>query len=429
MKHDSTMDEQIRSARKKFVAMAATYFLGVFNDNFYKQAVLLLAVAAGLNALQGRATEYFSLPFILFSAYGGWLADRFTKRRVVIGAKFLELAAMLVGAWGILALNWNAVLAMVFLMGLQSTLFGPALNGSIPELYPEAYVTRANAVLKLVTTGAILLGIAMAGLALDQQWMETAIPFGRVLVAILVVLVALLGVMTSFGVHQRPAVADHPPFPWAGPLTSLRDTLRLKSDPALLLAVGCDMFFYFTSLLVVLIINALGISELGLSKSATSLLNVALMVGVCAGSLMAARVSTARRWTHVLVPGTAGMGLCLLLTALIAALNEPLAFALLLFNFSLAGFFGGLFLIPVASFIQVRPPADSKGRVIAVSNFCSFSAMWLSGRIFALIGDGQAPSLFMGGVGAFCLLAALVFFLTLAGLRRAKRINEKGEVV
>ncbi|HHB76027.1 MAG TPA: MFS transporter, partial [Desulfobulbus sp.] len=199
------MQQEIKQARKRFIAMAVTYFLGVFNDNFFKQAVLLLAVSAGLSGLQGRATELFSLPFILFSAWGGWLADRFTKKRVVIGVKFLELAAMLIGAYGIVTMNWTCVLAMVFLMGLQSTLFGPALNGSIPELYPPEYVTTANSVLKLVTTIAILSGMALAGFALDLHLLQTRIPFGVLVVATGVVGIALLGVLASFGVYSRPA--------------------------------------------------------------------------------------------------------------------------------------------------------------------------------------------------------------------------------
>ena len=79
---EQSMQQEIKQARKRFIAMAVTYFLGVFNDNFFKQAVLLLAVGAGMSSLQGRATELFSLPFILFSAWAGWLADRFTKKRL-----------------------------------------------------------------------------------------------------------------------------------------------------------------------------------------------------------------------------------------------------------------------------------------------------------------------------------------------------------
>jgi MFS family permease len=408
-----TEQQQIKWARKRFIAMALTYFLGVFNDNFFKQAVLLLAVALGMSGVQGQATMLFSLPFVLFSAWGGWLADRFAKKNVVIGVKFLELTAMLVGAYGILTLNWTCVLTMVFLMGLQSTLFGPALNGAIPELYPREYVTKANALLKLVTTVAILLGMALAGFALDQHWYATAIPFGRVLVAVTVVLVGVLGVICSLGVFSRPASGSREPFPWTGPLNSIKDLVLLKKDPLLLLAVCCDSFFYFTSLLAVLVINTLGLQQLGLSTSRTSLLSVALMVGVCVGSLAAARVTSHDRWTHVLLPGAAGMGASLIATGQLVAHGGGDQFSLLLGLLVLAGSFGGLFLIPVTSFIQVRPAADSKGRIIGVDNFLAFSCMLLAGMVFPYLDASLKPSGSMLLLGIVSIVAGCVIQLIL----------------
>ncbi len=415
------MQQEIKKARSRFIAMAVTYFLGVFNDNFFKQAVLLLAVAAGLSGLQGRATELFSLPFILFSAWGGWLADRFTKKRVVIGVKFLELVAMLIGAYGILTLNWTCVLTMVFLMGLQSTLFGPALNGSIPELYPPEYVTTANSILKLVTTLAILLGMALAGVALDLNLVATTIPFGRLLVAASVVVIALLGVLASFGVYSRPATGGKIPFPWTGPLRSMRDLYDLRRDHLLLLAVCGDSFFYFISLLAVLVINTLGLQQLELSKSATSLLSVSLMVGVCAGAFAASKLTTDKRWTHVLAPGALGMGLCLAASGQLALTPIGVSFQLLLLLLTGAGFFGGLFLIPVTAFIQIRPAADSKGKIIAAANFLAFSGMWCSGRIFTVMDKYLLPSaslIVLGGVA--CAVAVVLFFL-LMGMGRSGR--------
>ncbi len=405
--------EAIRRARSKFIAMAVTYFLGVFNDNFFKQAVLLLAVAAGMSGLQGEATELFSLPFILFSAWGGWLADRFAKKHVVIGVKFLELVAMAIGAYGIITLNWTCVLAMVFLMALQSTLFGPALNGSIPELYPADYVTTANSILKLVTTVAILLGMALAGFVLDLQPFATPIPFGRLLVAVIVLAVALGGVAASFGVPHRPASGGRVPFPWTGPLRSIRDLVDLRSDRLLLLTIFCDAFFYFISLLAVLVINTLGLTELALSKSATSILSVSLMIGVCLGAFAASRLTDDRRWSHVLAPGAAGMGVCMAAAGLLVTRTASPPFVLLLLLLAGAGGFGGLFLIPVTSFIQLRPAADSKGRIIAAANFLSFAAMWWSGRLYSIMDRALAPSVSMMVLGGTCVAAAAVIGLLL----------------
>ena len=402
MKINSNGMKEIRAVRMRFLAMASTYFLGVLNDNFFKQAALLLAVAAGQSGLQGTATALFSLPFILFSAYGGWFADRFSKRQVIIGVKFLEVIAMIMGAYGILAMNWTWILAMVFVMGLQSSFFGPALNGSIPELYPSWYVTKANAVLKLVTTVAILLGIATAGIALDQRWLPTEIPFGRILVCVVVLSVALLGQMSAFGIRKIKASGSHLPFPWIGPLASLQDTMDLRRDPSLLLAVIGDTFFYFLSLLAVMVINTLGISQLHMSKTATSLLAVSLMVGVCLGALVIARTTQPERWSHLLAPASFGMGLCLLATGVFAQIEVDWQWPLLLLSLIGAGTCGGIFLIPLTSFIQVRPDAQEKGKVIAAANFCAFSGMLIAGQVFTLFDAAFLPStimLFLGGLG------------------------------
>lgn len=401
----------VQSGRNCFVAMAATYFFGVFNDNFFKQAALLLAVTAGLSGLQGQATMLFSLPFILFSAHGGWLADHFPKRQVIISVKVLELVAMAIGAYGILTLSWDWILAMLFLMGLQSAIFGPALNGSIPELYPDWYVTKANALLKLVTTAAILLGMAAAGFCLDQNWFVTRVPFGQVLVAILVLLIAAIGLVSSFGLRQFSKVQSDTPFPWSGPLVSLQDTLAFRFDPPLALAVAGDCFFYFISLIAVMVINTLGISQLQISKSSTSLLAVALMVGVCVGSLLAAKITSANRWSHVMAPASFGMGLFLLCTGLVGGNPIDNQFLFLFVSLTGAGFCGGIFLIPLTAFIQIRPKSYEKGKVISADNFCAFSSMLIAGQVFTLFDSAFLPSenmLILGGLG---IVSGVIFFL------------------
>ncbi|WP_457574044.1 MFS transporter [Desulfolithobacter sp.] len=404
---------QTGTGTNRLAAMAVTYFLGVFNDNFFKQAALLLAVAGGLSHLQGQATELFSLPFILFSAWGGWLADRFVKRQVLILAKFLELVAMAIGSWAMVTLNWFWILAMIFVMGLQSTLFGPALNGTIPELHPADRVPWVNSILKLVTTVAILLGMALAGFALDQQWLSTPLPFGRLLVAATVLICALTGLFASFRIPVHPAAGCRAKFPWSGPLVSLRDAMELRRDPLLLLAVGCDVFFYFISLLAVLVINILGLVELGLGKSATSLLAVSLMIGVCGGALVAGRWTTSWRWTHILTPGALGMGMCMIGAGLLVRWGDAEVYPVLLAILACTGWFGGLFLIPVSAAIQIRPDASRRGRVIAAANFLSFAGMWCSGRIYSLLERLLVPSsamilLGIGTVAAAGLVAVAV---------------------
>ena len=159
----------IRKARKNFIALATAYFLGVFNDNFFKQAICLMAVGIGKSEFQGNATILFAIPFLLFAAPAGWFSDKYSKRSVVVWAKGIEIFAMGAGAYGIIYENWFFIFAMLFIMATQSTLVSPALNGAIPELYPKSYVTKANSIVKLVSTSAILAGIAFAGPMIERK--------------------------------------------------------------------------------------------------------------------------------------------------------------------------------------------------------------------------------------------------------------------
>ncbi len=202
----------------------------------------------------------------------------------------------------------------------------------------------------------------------------------------------------------------------------MRDLVLLKKDPLLLLAVCCDSFFYFASLLAVLVINTLGLQQLGLSTSATSILSVSLMVGVCIGSLVAARITRHERWTHVLLPGAVGMGLSLAAVGLLVSSNIGHQFVLLLGLLTLAGGFGGLFLIPVTSFIQVRPSADSKGRIISVDNFLAFSCMLLAGMVFPALDNRLQPSMSMLLIGILSIIAGGIIWLA---LRRVVFPNEE----
>lgn len=277
---------------RQTVSLGVSYTLGTFNDNFFKQAILLLAVGMGHTAVQAWGTVLFSLPFVLFSAWAGWLADRYAKCRLVLAAKALEVCAMLAGGWGLLQLHWSGMLAMLFCMGASATLFSPALNGSLPELFAREDVPRVNALFKLTTTASILLGITLAGGALERQWLATEIPFGRWLVAAVAVGVAVLGLLSVFFIPCRPAAArreELPPFPWLGALDSARELWRLRARKGIFGCLCADAFFYTLSTLVLLEINAYGVAQLGLGPTLASLLPGGLMLGICAGAGLAAR--------------------------------------------------------------------------------------------------------------------------------------------
>lgn len=411
-----SLEQQIRHARGKFAAMACTFFLGVFNDNFYKQAALVLAVAAGRNEMQGYALAVFTVPFIVFAAPAGWMADRFSKRHVVVGAKVVELVAMLFGAAGICFGSWWLIFAMLATMGLQATFFSPALNGSIPELYPAVYVTKANAILRMIVTAAILAGVSLAGVALDREGTGfMGLERGRLAVGGTVIAVSLLGLLVSLGVPRRPAAGPTAKFPWSGPIHTLQQLWGTLADAPLAVTVFASIFIWFIGSLEILIINPLGLQQFGLSKSVTSYLIADQLIGLSIGGLISGKFFGGARWSRVLGPSSVLMGVTMLAMLAVprmpAAAQVPGLFTLI----AVMGLFAGMFLIPVESFIQVRPAADRKGTILAAVNFIVFTGILISGLVSNVMNEYLRPTTSFGVIGAASILTGLGLW---AGYRR-----------
>ncbi len=418
---------QIRHARKHFLAMAGAFTLGVFNENFYKSAAAMLAVAGGMTQLQSWACVVFTLPFLLLAPVTGWLADRFPKRNVVIGAKWMELVAMLAGAVGICLvghspLGWPLVFVMLFLIGVQASAFSPALNGSIPELYPEDYVAHANGVLRTVVNFGIMGGTALAGVALTAgdgvACLIPDVPNGQLAVGGIVVAAAVLGLVMSYGVQARPAAAPHARFPWEAYCKTFRDLWTMRRDPPLAIAVAATVFVFFLGWVEFLIINPLGIDQYKIGKAATGGLLAAQLLGLGAGGLLAARLTRGGRWFRVLLFSGVLMTAALLAAAVVPHvphLSRTGQVAALYVLVAAVGIGGGLFLVPVDSFIQVRPAADRKGSVLAAVNFVVFSGMLLGSLAAWPINEYLKPT---DGLGLLGVSALLVTLAMVPALRR-----------
>ncbi|HWQ10264.1 MAG TPA: MFS transporter [Holophaga sp.] len=395
---------RIRQARGKFAAMAASYFLGTFNDNFYKQGVLLLAVAANRTSFQGLAAAAYTLPFVLFAAPAGWAADRYSKRSVVIASKLMELGAALVGAAGLLFANLWLMVGMVGLMGIQATFFSPALNGAIPELYPASYVTKANGVLRMLVTVAILVGTACSGVVLDLQGRSfLRAGFGSAVLAGGVIGVAALGLAVSLGIPFRPAADERRVFPWSGPLETVRELRSVFQDRLLGTIVWSDVFIWSAGALQLLLINPLGLVQFHLSKQLTSGLVASQMIGIGVGGLLAARWAQGDRWYRVLVPGCLAMAAFLGAMAAVPCLPVPVQVPALFPLLALVGASGGLVMIPCESFIQVRPAPERKGAVWASANGIVFTGIVVASLVSNALNLWLAPSASFGVLAAGAL--------------------------
>lgn len=410
---------QIRQARKSFTAMAASYFMGTFNDNFFKQAVMLLALTLGRKSFQGLVGAAFTVPFLIFAAPAGWFADRFPKRRIVIAAKSLELLGAIVGAYGILAGNLWIMVGMVGIMGIQSTFFSPALNGSIPELYPPSHVTQANAVLRMVVSVGILIGITLSGFVLGLDGAPLAgAPFGRGMVGAAVVLFALIGLAVSLGIPSRPAADPQRPFPWTGPLDTFRELGSIWRDRQLGRILVADVFIWSVGVFQLLIINTLGKEQFRLGDARTSLLVASQLLGLAFGGLLSAKFAKGERWFRVLLPAGLAMGIAMLALALVPGMPRGAQIPALYALIALAGAGGGLFMIPCESFLQVRPAPERKGAVWASANFAAFLGMSVVSLAYTLVPAINAlrPTLAYGALG----IASLLFTLWLSREFRGK---------
>jgi acyl-[acyl-carrier-protein]-phospholipid O-acyltransferase/long-chain-fatty-acid--[acyl-carrier-protein] ligase len=308
---------------------------------------------------------------------------------------------------------------MVSTMGLQSCIFGPSLNGSIPELYPASYVTTANGVLKVFVTMAILSGVAVAGFVLDSRGEVFGFPAGPFWVAMTALCVAGLGFAASFGVPHRPAAMQHArKFPWTGPADSIRTVVHCFRDRVLGLAIVADMFVWFAGSLEIPVINVLGEEQFGYSASATSGMIVAELGGIAAGGLLAVKIATGPRWHRVLVPAALGLAAGMGMVAAAATLpSEPVRYYGILLGLIVAGVAGGLFMIPCESFVQVRPPAERRGQVISATNFMVFIGIMASGPLANVLNEYVRPSVSFALVGGLSLAAALGLWLALRGVR------------
>ncbi|CAM2066324.1 MFS transporter [Sulfidibacter corallicola] len=358
-------------ADRSFIAFTLTQYFGAFNDNVFKQLMLLLALTLTQADQQGTAMIVFSAPFLIFSGFAGQLSEKFAKTTVMRGAKVGELVIMIMGCIGFYTANFPFLLFTLFLMGTQSAFFGPAKYGAIPELLETHLLVKANGVVQMTTFLAIILGIALAGflkdIFADQLYVAGAF----------CILIALLGIGTVYLILPREA--NRPKLriskdPFANITVSLR---KIWTDKAMLFTVIAASFFWFSGGVVAQAVNNYGINLKGLDASGTSLLMVALSVGIMVGCLMCSPIQhrMGSKWT-------------VLLGALFVALGEGLLYFHLLplgaiyGLLFLAGLGSGLYYVPLAAYMQARPPMGEKGEILAAINFCNYIGIVGSGAVW-----------------------------------------------
>ncbi len=346
-----------------FQAFLGTQFLGALNDNLYKMIVSMRAVHVAANTeASGRylsiAGAVFVIPFLLFSGYSGHLADKISKRTVLISVKAFEIVAMALGLAAFFTTRIEFMLVVLFLMALHSTVFSPAKYGIVPEMIPDKDLSRANAMLEMSTFVAIVLGTSV-GAFLFSAWKDRPWNMGMVMVAI-----AITGFATSFKITRVRPSGVSTPFNFNPFGEVIVGTRRLLADRRLWLTVVGISYFWFLGLLFQMDLLLLGGEVMKLDDVHVGLMVTCLAIGIGVGSMLAGRLSGDKVELGLVPLGSIFMGLsCLgVYAAKFSYAGSMVALALL-------GVSSGLFIVPLNAYLQQRGGSTEKGRLIATNNF------------------------------------------------------------
>lgn len=412
---------------KAFWGMSVTQFLGAFNDNLFKQLLLLLAtptaaqLAAGAKPdRQAEAMVVFAAAVLIFSGFAGWLADSMSKRTLIIGSKAAEIVVMALGMIGFFfygTIGFGGMLVVLFLMGTQTAFFGPPKYGILPETIRDRDLPQANGIFLMFTFMAIIFGMVLAGILgtnLDTIWLGSAVCIG----------IAMLGTATSFLVRRVPPANPGMPLRWSDCLAP-PEVLRLVwRDKQLLYALIVTSTFWMLAGIVQSSVNALGKSQLGLNDGATSILAAMLGVGIPIGCLLGGKLSAGRINPRVVIGGAIGVVIFLALLSLRGGEDRHL----LGFYGSIpvliaAGISTGIFIVPIQVSVQALPPPDEKGRMIALMNQCNWIGIILGAFLF------KATILLLEHTGqprntAFLVAAALMLPIAIFYRPEERRLGE-----
>jgi acyl-[acyl-carrier-protein]-phospholipid O-acyltransferase/long-chain-fatty-acid--[acyl-carrier-protein] ligase len=396
-----------------------TQFLGALNDNLYKTIVSLraleVAASAGFDYLS-MAGAVFVLPFLLFSGYSGHLADKVSKRTVMISVKVFEIGVMTLGLAVFFTnrMEWMMVVVL-FLMALHSTIFSPAKYGFVPELLEDKDLSRANGLLEMTTFVAIVLGTSLSSF-LFAYWKGEAWKMGLVLMG-----VAIAGLAVSFGIPRTAAVPTKDKFRWNPIAEVVIGTKHLLRDKPLWLSVVGISYFWMVGALFQLDLFYYGSEVLHASEVRIGFMVTALAVGIGAGSLLAGKLSGDRVDLGLVPVGSALMGL---FSAALAASKGSYGWSVA--ALAALGLASGLFIVPLNAFLQQRSERGEKGRAIATNNFYNTIGLMLAAGALYLFHDRMHVSpdklILASGLATLAATAYIVIAIPDQLIRLALRV-------
>ena len=410
-----------------FIALLLTQFLVAFNDNLFRWLIIPIGkCTSGWSENPTRIITLggicFLVPFLVFTPYAGYCSDRFSRNRVIVGAKIAEVVVILCGIAAIIAHSVSFMMIVLFFLGAQSAFFSPAKYSSLPMAVPESRIAEANGLYSATTLGACIGGQFLGGFLFDQttRFNEQSQPIldsgGTLhwyLWAAALLTVAVLGLITSLFIPHFKAAAPETPFP-RNPCTQIfRDLRFLISHRALFGIAMASSFFWGLATLAQSNTDFFGTKYLMVSQTHAMVLLVIITIGLAIGALLAGRISRGQIMMPLVPKAAVGIIFFAVLLGLTPAvrtggsLSSPLSLSYIyaaVFLF-LLGAAAEMFDIPLQAAIQVRAPQEHRGRILAAYNFFSFLSMALFMVFFGILTDKN--SLGLSGAGVWFIAAVI----------------------
>jgi 1-acyl-sn-glycerol-3-phosphate acyltransferase len=411
--------------QKRFGPLFWTQFLGAFNDNVLKNAIVILfaftaASQKAADTLVNVTAAIFILPFFLFSATAGQVADKLEKSRLVRFVKVFEVGIMAVAALGFYRQSVPILLGSLFLMGVHSTVFGPIKYSILPQHLGEAELVGGNGLIEMGSFVAILLGTIGGGLAVAVPGRGTAI------VSVVLIAVAIAGYLASPGIPVAAPTAPGLAIRWNAVAETWATLRLLRQNRTVLLSILGVSWFWFYGALFLAQFPGFCKQTLGGDERLVTLLLTVFSLGIGLGSLLCERLSR-RKIELGLVP-FGSIGLSLFAVDLffasehaghdssfrgVLAFAESFAGARILLDLGLIGLFGGFFIVPLYALIQQRSDPGHRSRIIAGNNVLNALFMVLAAALaVALRALGLSiPELFLVTAVLNAIVAVYIYTL------------------
>jgi acyl-[acyl-carrier-protein]-phospholipid O-acyltransferase / long-chain-fatty-acid--[acyl-carrier-protein] ligase len=360
-----------------FTYLNVTQFLGALNDNIYKLLIVFLFIERegieNSHTILATTGAVFVLPFLLFSTYSGILADRFSKRNIIVWTKVIELVTISMGVLAfVVESKWGAYFVL-FMMAAQSALFGPSKYGIIPELVSSDKISQANGIMTSFTFLAIILGTFLPSFILDISG------YNFLFALLFCVGISVVGLATSYCIEYTPPSGSSKRFDIFF-LSEIYEAISLaKKDNSLLMALVGSSFFLFLGSFAQLNMIPFAVESLHLTDIQGGYLFLLTAVGIGTGSIVAGKLCG--KYVELGLPPLASLGV-VVSCYLLDFFSNHLMVCLPLVAF--LGLFGGLYEIPLDAYMQMASPKKQRGQLIAATNFLSFFGVLLSSGLIYL---------------------------------------------